>query len=71
MILMIYTLSRNIKFLVTVKEEIVEGKSRIAKKKYVVPEKFKDNKEAIEEIKKIFEIYDINIKYYQNNVDLF
>lgn len=47
-----------------VKEEIAEGKSRIAKKKYVVPEKFKDNKEAIEEIKKIFEIYDINIKYY-------
>ena len=44
-----------------VKKEIVEyqfGK----REKYFVPEKFKDNKIALQEIKKLFNIY--NVKYY-------
>ena len=38
--------------------ETIVGK----KEKYIVPEKFKDNQEELEEIKKLFNIY--IVKYY-------
>jgi hypothetical protein len=45
-----------------VKKLVNDNKKIIFSNRYIVPEKFKDNLEAIEEIKKLFNIY--SIKYY-------
>ena len=46
-----------------VKKEVIKGKSGYKRDIYLVPEKFKDNQEKLEEIKKLFHIY--TVKYYQ------
>ena len=45
-----------------VKKDIIENKSGYKRDRYIIPEKFKDDEKAIEEIKELFDIY--IVKYY-------